>query len=51
MPAVPEDGEETARWVRVTGEVQGVWYRGWTCEEADQRGLKGWVRNRKGGRR
>lgn len=49
MPVVPEDGEDTARWVRITGEVQGVWYRGWTCEEATRRGLNGWVRNRKDG--
>jgi acylphosphatase len=49
MPVVPEDGEITARWVRVMGEVQGVWYRGWTCEEAIRRGLKGWVRNREDG--
>ena len=33
--------------VRVTieGKVQGVWFRAWTKEQADRRGLLGWVRN------
>ena len=31
--------------VRVTGRVQGVWYRGWTEGEATRLGLSGWVRN------
>ncbi len=26
--------------------MQGVWFRGWTLEEARRRGLVGWVRNR-----
>lgn len=30
---------------RVTGRVQGVWFRGWTQREAMTRGLSGWVRN------
>ncbi|WP_207484293.1 acylphosphatase [Arenibaculum pallidiluteum] len=33
----------------VTGRVQGVWYRGWTVEQAAGRGLDGWVRNRSDG--
>lgn len=37
--------EEIALQVRVTGRVQGVWYRGWTEDEATRRGLRGWVRN------
>lgn len=35
--------------VRVTGLVQGVWYRGWTVEEAGRHGIDGWVRNRRDG--
>jgi len=42
----------TARAVRVliSGRVQGVWYRGWTCDQAEALGLDGWVRNRDDGR-
>ena len=45
-------GAETApQRVRVviSGRVQGVWYRGWTVDEARARGLDGWVRNRRDG--
>jgi acylphosphatase len=35
--------------VRVTGRVQGVWFRGWTLDEAEALGLDGWVRNRRDG--
>jgi|SRR5882672_12569041 len=35
--------------VRIRGRVQGVWYRGWTEEEAARRELRGWVRNRRDG--
>lgn len=31
--------------VIVEGRVQGVWFRGWTVQEAMVRGLDGWVRN------
>lgn len=36
--------------VLVEGRVQGVWYRGWTVEAAQARGLHGWVRNLSDGR-
>ena len=29
----------------VSGRVQGVWYRAYTMEKANELGLKGWVRN------
>lgn len=29
----------------ILGRVQGVWFRGWTRDEATRRGLSGWVRN------
>jgi acylphosphatase len=35
--------------VRIEGRVQGVWFRGWTVQEAIRRGLGGWVRNRRDG--
>ena len=37
--------------VRATfeGQVQGVWFRAWTTDEAVARGLDGWVRNRADG--
>lgn len=30
---------------RITGRVQGVWFRGWTQRQAWGLGLDGWVRN------
>jgi len=41
-------GPRTVR-LRITGKVQGVWYRGWTVETARGLGLEGWVRNRRDG--
>lgn len=35
--------------VVIEGRVQGVWFRGWTVDEASRRGLRGWVRNRRDG--
>lgn len=44
-----EPASELSVLVRVRGRVQGVWYRGWTVEQATRRGLRGWVRNRHDG--
>ena len=33
----------------ITGRVQGVGFRAWTCREARRRALRGWVRNRADG--
>jgi acylphosphatase len=38
-----------AERVVIHGKVQGVWYRAWTVEQARQRRLAGWVRNRRDG--
>jgi len=38
-------GPSRAVRVRVTGRVQGVWFRAWTQEQARDQGLSGWVRN------
>ncbi|QAY62641.1 acylphosphatase [Xylanimonas allomyrinae] len=35
--------------VRVSGRVQGVGFRWWTCDAARAAGLAGWVRNLPGG--
>ena len=34
---------------RIRGLVQGVFFRGWTEEQAVRRGLSGWVRNNQDG--
>lgn len=39
-----------ARTILVQGHVQGVFFREWTVGKARERGLSGWVRNRKDGR-
>jgi acylphosphatase len=36
--------------VLISGTVQGVWFRAWTVQEAQSRGLDGWVRNRRDGK-
>jgi acylphosphatase len=36
---------EPARRVRVTGRVQGVFFRAWTQSQARELGVHGWVRN------
>ena len=38
-------GVTVARHVRASGRVQGVFFRGWTAEQAQALGLAGWVRN------
>ncbi|XP_062117308.1 uncharacterized protein LOC133831136 [Humulus lupulus] len=50
--ATPDSTQSTStKTVRVVikGRVQGVFYRNWTIENANQLGLKGWVRNRRDG--
>lgn len=37
------------RRLLVHGRVQGVWYRGWTVDQARALALDGWVRNRSDG--
>jgi acylphosphatase len=40
---------KVARHVRVTGRVQGVFFRAWTREHADRLNVVGWVCNRPDG--
>jgi len=41
--------DEIAVRIEIRGRVQGVWYRGWTLDQAARRALRGWVRNRRDG--
>ena len=41
---------EIARHVRLTGRVQGVFFRAWAQERARALGVTGWVRNCPDGR-
>jgi acylphosphatase len=36
---------QVARHVRVTGRVQGVFFRAWAQGEARELGVSGWIRN------
>jgi acylphosphatase len=36
---------EVARHVRVTGHVQGVFYRAWAQGQARELSISGWIRN------
>jgi acylphosphatase len=38
-----------AKHLIIHGQVQGVFYRGWTVHIAESLGLTGWVRNRRDG--
>ena len=38
--------DRIAKRVRVSGTVQGVWYRKWCAEQAVSLGVNGFVRNR-----
>lgn len=40
---------EPARRVRITGRVQGVFFRAWTQQQARELGVSGWVRNAEDG--
>ncbi|WP_020680323.1 acylphosphatase [Marinobacterium rhizophilum] len=42
---MPTAARIEARQVRVTGRVQGVSFRYFTCEQARREGLQGWVQN------
>jgi acylphosphatase len=43
------EAEKTTRAFRITGRVQGVYYRAWTQATAEELGLGGSVRNRRDG--
>ena len=40
---------EIARHLSITGRVQGVFFRAWSREQADELGVRGWIRNRPDG--
>ena len=40
---------EVARHLSITGRVQGVFFRAWSREQADELGIRGWIRNRPDG--
>ncbi|HSD35328.1 MAG TPA: acylphosphatase [Alphaproteobacteria bacterium] len=42
-------GQRKCVRLRIVGRVQGVWFRGWTVDQAQELGLDGWVRNRRDG--
>jgi acylphosphatase len=40
---------DIARHLSITGRVQGVFFRAWSREQADELGVRGWIRNRPDG--
>ena len=44
-----EPADRVAVEARITGRVQGVWFRAWTRSEAERLGVEGWVRNERDG--
>ena len=49
MTDEPDYVETKCIRVRISGRVQGVWFRGWTQQMAESLELDGWVRNRRDG--
>ena len=43
------ESDRKAVQVLIAGRVQGVFFRSWTVDRAELRGLDGWVRNRRDG--
>ena len=50
MAGAPAPAQAKAVHLVISGRVQGVWYRGWAVDTANDLGLQGWVRNRGDGR-
>lgn len=44
-----DEPQMMALHLRIRGKVQGVFFRRWIQQEAESRGLRGWVRNRSDG--
>ena len=46
---MPNNDDRLCKRVLIHGRVQGVFFRAWTQEMAEELGLTGWVRNRADG--